>query len=66
MNNGYDCIIVDKYVSHIGIRSRRVWRTDTGIDKPIVAMLESWNIDSEDFFDMVRKTDFLDFDARIV
>ena len=55
-----------KDVSHIGIRSRRVGRTDTGIDKPIIVVLKSWNIHCEDLFDMVRKTDFFDFDARII
>lgn len=60
----YDTL--DKNVSHIGIRSRCVWCIDTGIDKSIVAVLESWNIHIEDFLDMIRKIDFFDFDARII
>ena len=66
MNNEYNGSSIDKDVPHIGIRSRCVGRTDTGIDKPVVAVLKSWNIHSEDLLDMVRKTDFFDFDARIV
>ena len=57
---------MESWVSHIGIRSRCVRRTDAGIDKPVVAVLKSWNIHIENLFDMVRKTDFFDFDARIV
>ena len=52
--------------SHIGIRSRCVGSADTGIDKPIVAVLKSWNVNGEDLLDMVRKIDFFDFDTRIV
>ena len=55
-----------KDVSHIGIRSRRVRRTDTSIDKPIVVVVQSWDIHSENLLDMVGKTDFFDFDARLV
>lgn len=55
-----------KDVSHIGIRSRRIWRTDAGINKPIVAMLESRNFHIEDLLNMVRKIDFFNFDARIL
>ena len=57
---------MNKCVSHIGIRSGRIWRADTGINKAVVAVLKSWDIHSKDFFDVVGKTDFFDFDARIV
>lgn len=56
----------NKDISHIGIRSGRVRRTDTGIDKPVVAVLESRNIHIEDLFDMIRKVNFFDFNARIL
>ena len=56
--------IGNKDDSHIGICSRRVGRTDTGIDKPIVVVLKSWNVHIKDLLDMVRKTNFFDFDAR--
>lgn len=51
---------------HVWIGPRDVRRCDTSIDQPVVSVLQTRDIDGEDFVDVIRKSDVFYFDAEIL
>jgi hypothetical protein len=50
--------------SHVRVGPPRgIWRTDTSIDKTVIPVLQSWNVNRKNFFYMVRKANLLNLDA---
>ena len=62
--NSLNCARQETVTVHLGISPWAIRRVDTGIDEPVVAVLQRRNVDRKDFFGVIRKADLLYFDTN--